>query len=125
MGWPLQSDVSPTSIAPAWRAFDAPALAQTSRIELAIAEATTQFFLEWVRDRMQRVKPADGTQLEEVFASHGGAEKFRVSKSAAADADWAVVRARGSVGRGPLLLGLALGFLGQGQRGVCHYRVVL
>ena len=41
-----------------------------------ISNASVQFFLDWTRERMGRIKLADADQLEEVIDHHRQAEKF-------------------------------------------------
>jgi hypothetical protein len=41
-----------------------------------ISKTSTQFFLDWVRERAQRVKLTDPKELEEVLQYHKMAEKY-------------------------------------------------
>jgi hypothetical protein len=52
-----------------------------------VSRASAQFFLDWVRERMGRVKLTDPAELEEVLAHHRMAEKFWQEKVAAANAE--------------------------------------
>jgi len=52
-----------------------------------VSRASAQFFLDWVRERMPRVKLTDAAQLEEVLAHHRAAERFWQEKVALANAD--------------------------------------
>jgi hypothetical protein len=52
-----------------------------------ISRASAQFFLDWVRERMERVKLDDPQQREEVLAWHRMAGKFWEARVAAANAD--------------------------------------
>ena len=52
-----------------------------------VSRGSAQFFLDWVRERMQRVKLTDPAQREEVLQHHRMAEQFWQEKVAAANAE--------------------------------------
>jgi len=52
-----------------------------------ISKASAQFFLDWVRERMQRVKLENPRQQEEVIQQHQAAERFWQDKVASANAE--------------------------------------
>ncbi len=52
-----------------------------------ISRASAQFFLDWVRERMGRIKLDDPQQREDVLVWHRAAEKFWQAKVAAANAE--------------------------------------
>lgn len=51
-----------------------------------ISRESARFFLDWVRERMGRIKLEDPAQHEEVLAHHRMAEKFWQEKVASANA---------------------------------------
>jgi hypothetical protein len=52
-----------------------------------ISRASAQFFLDWARERMQRVKLDDPAQREAVLTHHRAAGKFWEERVAAANAE--------------------------------------
>jgi hypothetical protein len=52
-----------------------------------VSKASTQFFLDWVRERMGQIKFDDARQREEVMQSHRMAERFWQEKVAQANAE--------------------------------------
>jgi hypothetical protein len=52
-----------------------------------ISKASAQFFLDWVRERMDRVKLDNDPEREEVLKYHHDAERFWKEKVAQANAD--------------------------------------
>ncbi len=52
-----------------------------------ISKASAQFFLDWVRERMDRVKLDSGPEREEVLKYHHNAERFWKEKVTQANAD--------------------------------------
>jgi hypothetical protein len=52
-----------------------------------VSKASSQFFLDWVRERAKRVKLNDPAQRQEVLKHHAMAEKFWTEKVAAANAE--------------------------------------
>jgi hypothetical protein len=68
-------------------ASTAPFYVEVGDTKRRVSRASAQFFLDWVRERMPRVKLADAAQLEEVLAHHRAAERFWQEKVALANAD--------------------------------------
>src|SRR5262249_19343017 len=61
-----------------------PCYVESGAEETAISKASAQFFLDWTRERMGRIKLDDAEQRREVLAPHRDAEKFwqeRVAKA--------------------------------------------
>ncbi|MEW6304834.1 MAG: CehA/McbA family metallohydrolase [Verrucomicrobiota bacterium] len=52
-----------------------------------ISRASAQFFVDWVRERMTRVKHDDAAQREEILRHHRAAERFWLEKVNAANAE--------------------------------------
>ena len=52
-----------------------------------LSKSSAQFFLDWVRERIDRVKIDDATQAEQVLRHHRDAERFWENKKAQANAD--------------------------------------
>ena len=52
-----------------------------------ISKRSAQFFLDWVHDRMERIRLDDAKQREEVLQHHRAAEEFWQAKVAAANAE--------------------------------------
>jgi hypothetical protein len=52
-----------------------------------ISKTSAQFFLDWVRERIDRVKIDDAAQAEQVLRHHRDAERFWENKKAHANAD--------------------------------------
>ncbi len=68
-------------------ASTAPFYVEIGDTKRRVSRASAQFFLDWVRERMPRVKLTDAAQLEEVLAYHRDAEKFWQEKAAHANSD--------------------------------------
>lgn len=68
-------------------ASTAPYFVEVGNVKHRVSRASAQFFLDWVRERMTRVKLLDGEQKEEVLSFHRAAEKFWQEKVAQANAD--------------------------------------
>ena len=67
-------------------ASTAPFYVEIGEHQRRISRESAQFFLDWVRERMGRVKLDDLAQREEVLADHRGAEKFWEDKVGKANA---------------------------------------
>jgi hypothetical protein len=57
-------------------ASTAPFYVEVGEAKRRVSKASAEFFLDWVRERSKRVKPADADQREEVLGHHHRAEKF-------------------------------------------------
>lgn len=68
-------------------ASTAPFYVEVGDVKNHVSRASAQFFLDWVRERMTRVKLPEGAQREEVLSFHRIAEKFWQEKVANANAD--------------------------------------
>jgi hypothetical protein len=68
-------------------ASTAPFYVEIGGVPHRVSRASAQFFLDWVRERMGRVKLEDKGQLEEALKYQREAEKFWLGKVAQANAD--------------------------------------
>ena len=68
-------------------ASTAPFYVEVGDTKHRVSHASAQFFLDWVRERMTRVKLTDEAQKEEVLSFHRDAEKFWQAKVSQANAD--------------------------------------
>lgn len=68
-------------------ASTAPFYVEVGDTKHRVSRTSAQFFLDWVRERMTRVKLPDGAQREEVLAFHRAAEKFWQEKVTHANAE--------------------------------------
>jgi hypothetical protein len=68
-------------------ASTAPFYVEIGKTKERISKGSAQFFLDWTRERMARVKPADATQREAVLGYHRLAEKFWRARVAKANAE--------------------------------------
>ncbi len=68
-------------------ASTAPFYVEIGKTKQRISKTSAQFFLDWVRERRQRVKLEDPRQLAEVLAYHDQAERFWVEVVARANAE--------------------------------------
>jgi hypothetical protein len=68
-------------------ASTAPYYVEIGGVPHRVSRAAAQFFLDWVRERMGRVKLEDAAQGEEVLQYHRAAEKFWQGKVAQANAE--------------------------------------
>jgi hypothetical protein len=68
-------------------ASTAPFYVEVGDMKQRVSRASAQFFLDWVRERMERVKLPDGEQKEEVLTFQRAAEKFWQEKVANATAE--------------------------------------
>jgi hypothetical protein len=68
-------------------ASTAPFYVEIGDVPRRISRGSAQFFLDWVRERMRRVKLDDPVQLEQVLKHHRDAEQFWAEKVRTANAD--------------------------------------
>lgn len=68
-------------------ASTAPFYVEIGDAERRVSRASAQFFVDWVRERMARVKLPEGTQRDEVLVFQREAERFWQDKVANANAD--------------------------------------
>ena len=68
-------------------ASTAPFYVEVGDTKRRVSRASAQFFLDWVRERMPRVKLTDPAQLEEVLAHQRTAERFWQEQVAKANAE--------------------------------------
>jgi len=68
-------------------AITAPFYVEFGEEKRRISRSSAQFFVDWVRERMQRVKLDDATQREEVLNHHQTTENFWRERVAQANAE--------------------------------------
>ena len=68
-------------------ASTAPYYVEIGNAKRRVSRASAQFFLDWVRERKQRVKLEDPAQRAEVLACHSQAEKFWADLAGKANAE--------------------------------------
>jgi len=68
-------------------ASTAPFYVEAGPSQRRVSRTSARFFVEWVRERLARVKVADAGQLEEVLSHHRRAQAFWAAKLAEANAE--------------------------------------
>jgi hypothetical protein len=68
-------------------ASTAPFYVEVGRHKTRVSRASAQFFLDWVRERMARIKHDDPKKLEEVLSAHRPAERFWLDRAKRANAE--------------------------------------